>query len=191
MIRLWRIVRDTIAAISILLLALLIVAKLDGGRERGFSGPFSAIDGDTLTTEDGKARLAGIDAPEISQMCEQSGEDWPCGVAARQRLSSIASTPNFGCKGGVTDRYGRWLVRCRAAGADVNATLVREGFAVSYGAYAAEEAAARRQGVGIWAGSFERPQDWRRAHQADVAGDGFTVSGTGFFAFLRGLFGVN
>ncbi|MHB0951887.1 MAG: thermonuclease family protein [Allorhizobium sp.] len=191
MIRLWRTLRDAVAAISILLLALLIVAKLDGSRERGFSGAFSAIDGDTLMTEEGRARLEGLDAPEISQMCRRSGEDWPCGAAARQRLSSMASIPDFGCRGSATDRYGRWLVRCRAAGADVNATLVREGFAVSYGAYAAEEAAARRERVGIWVGSFERPQDWRRVHQADVAGDEFTVPGRGFFAFIRRFFGVN
>ncbi len=191
MIRLWRTLRDTVAVISILLLALLIMAKLDGSRERDFSGAFSAIDGDTLMTEEGRARLEGLDAPEISQMCRRSGEDWPCGAVARQRLSSMASTPDFGCKGSATDRYGRWLVRCRATGADVNATLVREGFAVSYGAYAAEEASARRERVGIWAGSFERPRDWRSVHQADVTGDDPAIQGTGFFAFLRRFFGIN
>ena len=44
------------------------------------------------------------------------------------------------------------------------ATLVRDGLAVSYGAYRAEEDAARAAGRGIWATQFERPEAWRRGH---------------------------
>ena len=62
------------------------------------------------------------------------------------------------------DRYGRGLARCRQGETDINAALVREGHAVSYGAYRAEEDEARAAGRGIWATQFERPEAWRRSH---------------------------
>jgi endonuclease YncB( thermonuclease family) len=40
--------------------------------------------------------------------------------------------------------------------------MVEEGFAVAFGAYQSEEAAARSARRGIWASEFERPQEWRR-----------------------------
>jgi endonuclease YncB( thermonuclease family) len=44
--------------------------------------------------------------------------------------------------------------------------MVREGFAVDYmrGGYKAAEAEARAAKRGIWAGEFDRPQDYRRQH---------------------------
>jgi endonuclease YncB( thermonuclease family) len=42
---------------------------------------------------------------------------------------------------------------------------VKAGWAVAYGDFEAEEQAARTEKAGIWAGTFERPQDWRRQHE--------------------------
>src|SRR5258705_12282731 len=45
-------------------------------------------DGDTFQLDHTIYRLDGIDAPEIDQTClDQSGNVWPCGVAARDRFS--------------------------------------------------------------------------------------------------------
>ena len=50
---------------------------------------------------------------------------------------------------------------------ELNAAMVRRGWAVDYtryshGAYRAEEAAARADGLGVWSGRFTLPEDWRR-----------------------------
>ena len=53
---------------------------------------------------------------------------------------------------------------CRASGADLNAAMVRDGWALAYGAYEAEQEEARRAERGLWAFDFERPAEWRHAH---------------------------
>ena len=62
------------------------------------------------------------------------------------------------------DKYGRSLGRCSVQGEDIGAPLVRRGFAVAYGDYADEEEQARRAGLGLWAGTFDPPSEWRKAH---------------------------
>ncbi len=187
-----RIFRDGVVGVAMLLLALLIIAELDRDGERDFSGDLVAVDGDTLSNRQGRARLGGIDAPELSQTCKgRDGEAWPCGVEARRRLAALLAAPSLHCKGGALDRYDRRLVRCRAGEVDVNALMVREGFAVSYGGYSAEEAAARRDGVGMWSGEFDRPEVWRRANSLDAGEMAAADTGDLLFAFLRRLFGIN
>ncbi|WP_416796942.1 thermonuclease family protein [Ciceribacter azotifigens] len=187
-----RSLRDGVVGISMLLLALLIVAKLDRKAEEDFSGDLVAVDGDTLSNRQSRARLEGIDAPELSQTCKgRGGEVWRCGAEARRRLAGLLAAPGFLCKGGALDRYDRLLVRCRAGEVDVNALMVREGFAVAYGGYAAEEEAARRDRIGIWSGVFDRPEVWRRANGLDAGEMAPADAGALLFAFLRRLFGIN
>jgi endonuclease YncB( thermonuclease family) len=69
------------------------------------------------------------------------------------------------------DDYGRGLARIRIDDQDLGAQMVREGQAWSYrwrhstGPYAAEEAAARRKGRGLFAASApESPRDFRKRH---------------------------
>lgn len=187
-----RSLRDGVVGVSMLLLALLIVAKLDRKAERDFAGELVVVDGDTLSNRQGRARLEGIDAPERSQTCKgRDGVAWRCGAEARRRLAGLLAAPDFLCKGGALDRYGRLLVRCRAGEIDVNALMVREGFAVAYGGYSAEEAAARRAGSGIWNGSFDRPEVWRRANGLDAGEMASADTCDLLFAFLRRLFGIN
>ena len=54
---------------------------------------------------------------------------------------------------------------CSAAGEDLNAWMVRQGWALAYRhystAYVSDEDAAHLAGVGIWRGTFEAPWDWR------------------------------
>jgi endonuclease YncB( thermonuclease family) len=52
-------------------------------------------------------------------------------------------------------------VRCRSGATSVNGTLVRQGLAIASGRYAQEQVEARRERLGLWAGQFESPRDWR------------------------------
>lgn len=127
------------------------------------------VDGDTLLIGGQRLRLVGLDAPELAQACSNAdGSAWDCGAVARNRLRAILGAESVSCEFRRTDRYGRPLVTCRnAAGQDAGAVLVTEGLAMAYGGYTAEEAAARRDRVGIWQGRFENPEDWRRSRTAE------------------------
>ena len=130
------------------------------------SGLARIIDGDTLELAGERVRLLGLDAPERGQSCRRDGLEWPCGEAARAALTQFVARRALVCEGAERDRYGRLLAQCRAGTEDVGAWLVRGGWAVTFGrggrAYRAHEAQARLAGVGIWAGEFEPPADWRR-----------------------------
>ena len=74
--------------------------------------------------------------------------------------------------GSQRDRYGRLLGDCKSGGRDLNSAQVEAGWAVAYGDFENEEAAARTGKAGIWAGTFEKPQDWRERHEHEAAGRG-------------------
>lgn len=133
------------------------------------AGSAQVADGDTLTLDHERIRLKGIDAPELHQLCRAAGGDYACGRSARQELLRLIGDKPVTCQGWERDRYGRLLAICRAGGTELNATLVSNGWAVSYGAYGAEEAAAKAARRGLWAGDFKRPSEWRAEH-GDMAG---------------------
>ncbi|MBC7314507.1 MAG: thermonuclease family protein [Rhizobium sp.] len=187
-----RVLRDVVVGVSMLVLGLLIAAKLEQDNRRMLAGGFVVVDGDTLLLKGERLRLEGIDAPELDQVCSLGERAIPCGKAARRRLALWTEEAAFSCGGGERDRYGRLLVRCSVGDADVNAAMVRDGHAVAYGDYGGEEAAAKQQRVGLWAGEFQRPDDWRREHQPSEATEAGEVEPIArFWAFLRGLLGVN
>ncbi len=133
------------------------------GPARTLVGAARAIDGDSLRLGGEELRLMGLDAPEFRQSCtDRSGRAVDCGRAARRALEALLSRGVVTCEIDKMDRYGRGLARCRQGETDINATLVREGHAVAYGGYRAEEEEAKAAGRGIWAYRFERPETWRR-----------------------------
>ncbi|KPF72924.1 hypothetical protein IP69_01160 [Bosea sp. AAP35] len=126
-------------------------------------GAARVIDGDSLRLAGEELRLQGLDAPELRQSCtDRSGRPVDCGRVARRALEAMLARGIVTCEIGKRDRYGRGLATCRQGETDINATLVREGHAVAYGGYRAEEAAAKAAGRGIWALTFEQPATWRR-----------------------------
>lgn len=125
------------------------------------AGAMRVVDGDTLEQDRRRIRLTGLDAPEMGQVCERPAGSYRCGAEARAALRDILGDRPATCRLSGLDRYGRDLGRCRTESGDVGAELVRRGWAVSEGAYAAEEAGARARGAGLWAGPFERPSAWR------------------------------
>jgi endonuclease YncB( thermonuclease family) len=126
-----------------------------------------AIDGDSLRSAGNEIRLYGIDAPELSQTCRDAhGGEWACGRQAHAHLHSIVSRGTLTCTPNGTDRYRRTLATCSAGPvADIGDAMVRAGFAVSLSAgYWAAELEARYNKRGIWRGTFDRPQEWRRRY---------------------------
>ena len=80
------------------------------------------------------------------------------------------------CKGGTTDRYGRLIGVCVTGPVDLNAEMVRRGWALAYRRYSTdyvdEENDARAAGRGIWQGRFVPPWEWRRGKRLDAVAAG-------------------
>ncbi|MCG7392602.1 thermonuclease family protein [Microvirga sp. ACRRW] len=151
--------------------SLIIALALAGGsalvlkpNERGLEGRAQVTDGDTIRIGDAKIRIKGIDAPEMEQTCFRAGRSYRCGDVARRALIDMVSGENVQCRAAGRDRYQRILARCTVKGSDIGARMVEDGWAVSYGRdYDLQEMQAQSRRAGLWAGAFERPQDWRRS----------------------------
>jgi endonuclease YncB( thermonuclease family) len=128
----------------------------DGQRQQpSVQGIPRIIDGDTIDIAGTRIRLEGIDAPEGDQRCARAGGGtWRCGQVATGELQRLIGRSVVRCDGRGTDKYERMLAICFSGDTDVNAEMVRRGFAwafVKYSRiYVAEEAEARGRGVGIW-----------------------------------------
>lgn len=156
---------DIVVALGIIGLLAIAGAVLQYrlGPARTLIGAARAIDGDSLRLAGEELRLQGLDAPEYRQSCtDRSGRAVDCGRVSRRALEMLLARGIVTCEIGKVDRYGRGLAQCRQGEIDINATLVREGHAVAYGGYRAEEAEAKSAGRGLWALQFERPETWRR-----------------------------
>ena len=152
----------------IIVLLVLLAAMLNRKPDEVVTGAARAIDGDSLVVGAREMRLRGIDAPEARQTCVISGQIMPCGRQATAALQAWLRRGLASCTGNEIDRYGRLLVICRVNGADIGADLVRNGYAVDFGDYAGEEREARAQYRGIWAGTFERPAEYRRRQREEA-----------------------
>jgi endonuclease YncB( thermonuclease family) len=132
-------------------------------------GQAHVVDGDTL-----RVRLHGIDAPESRQSCTLSGVGWPCGQNATRVLTGVVDGQVVTCRGDKRDRYGRLIAVCYIGSVDLNARMVRDGWALAYRRYAsdyiAEESEARAAGSGIWQGQFVEPWKWRGQSRAEAGG---------------------
>lgn len=109
-----------------------------------------------------KLRLDGLDAPEICQAM---------GVAARDALAARLLEQVVTVRERAHDSYGRGLVVIEREDEDVNAWLVRAGWAWASrwrgrGAYVQHEDKARAARRGLWVkgGAPEAPRDFRRRH---------------------------
>ena len=138
--------------------------------EAGYSSHSYTItkitDGDSLRAGDIRIRLHGIDAPEIRQSCHNPAP-YKCGEFARDYLiQALGEQATLRCQHIDTDRYERLIMRCYYRGIDINAAIVRAGWAVAYKRYSndyvADEAEARAAKRGLWAGTFQQPEKWRR-----------------------------
>ena len=131
------------------------------------TGKPRVIDGDTVEIAGERIRLNGIDTPEASQTClDETGKRWRCGQEATFALLDLVGNHWITCKGEERDKYKRLIAVCFAGPYDLNAKMVRQGWALAYRkystAYVAEEDQAKADKVGLWRGQFVAPWEWRR-----------------------------
>jgi endonuclease YncB( thermonuclease family) len=157
---------------SALAVGLLLIASYNGwargtvGDGGTVKGMVRVIDGDTIDVGDIRIRLEGIDAPESGQTCKRRWiGSWPCGHEATAALRRLTENRTVSCNPQGLDKYGRTLAVCHVDGRDINAQMVRQGYAwafVRYSqSYVKEEAEARAEGLGIWQGPSEPAWDYR------------------------------
>uniref|UniRef100_UPI0022EAB59B thermonuclease family protein n=1 Tax=Falsiroseomonas oryzae TaxID=2766473 RepID=UPI0022EAB59B len=141
----------------------------EGSGAPALVGRPEVVDADTLAIGSARVRLAGLDAPEAAQTCARGGVAWACGQDATLALRRFLQAETVRCVPEGRDRFDRILARCWAGDADIGAWLVREGLAVAYTRYSwrylPEQAEAWWHGRGLWGGSFDSPEDWRRNHR--------------------------
>ncbi len=142
---------------------------------RIISGIATVIDGDTIVINRNKIRLFGIDAPEKKQKCQKPwlsisfltfNRNYQCGVISTNKLKSKINKKLIMCETYNKDRYNRFIAECYKNKTNLNRWMVLNGYAVAYRKYSkkfvAQENLAKREKLGLWAGVFEMPWDWRK-----------------------------
>ena len=149
------------------LLGVLVILLMSITAQAGdITGIPRVVDGDTLVIPKERIRLHGIDSPETRQTCTKVGKVWNCGRDATAALATRIGAQSVTCKGDKRDRYKRLIGVCYLEGKDLNAWMVRQGWALAYRKYSTDyiddELAARDNRRGIWQGEFINPWEWRR-----------------------------
>lgn len=136
------------------------------------------MDGDTIeilsNRQTYRLRLDGIDCPEKSQAF---------GNAAKQVCSNLCFGKTAKAVYTDKDRYGRYLAKViLPGGAELNATLLKNGYAWHYkqyskdAYYAALELAARKAKAGLWADKNPIPP-WQYRRGVSVQQSGTQTTG--------------
>jgi endonuclease YncB( thermonuclease family) len=124
------------------------------------------VDGDTIWIGSTKIRFHGIDAPESKQTCTADGNEWPCGKEATTALIEATGDRPVNCLGDNFDRYKRLIAVCYIGNTNLNASMVRNGWAMAYRKYSTdyvdEETIAKESKAGMWRGKFMPPWEWRK-----------------------------
>tara|TARA_B100001564_G_scaffold343387_1_gene339895 strand:- start:1929 stop:2420 length:492 start_codon:yes stop_codon:yes gene_type:complete len=133
------------------------------------------VDGDTIHIKSYKIRLQGIDAPEIKQKCKKPylqisffnfQKDYYCGQISKKKLAQKIGSKSVKCIILSRDRYKRYLAKCLLGNINLNSWMVRNGYAIAYRKYSKlyilDENFAKEKKVGLWKGTFIKPEKWRK-----------------------------
>lgn len=122
------------------------------------------IDGNTLSVDDSRMRLEGIDVPDLAQQCERDSVAYACGADAAAHLATLLGSRRVICTiRGHED--GMPLARCEVGGRDLADAMLDDGWAFAApGAgrnMVIRERQARDAKLGLWAGTAEPAWRWR------------------------------
>ena len=165
--------------LSLILFSLFILLTLPTSSisdEKIISGKAKVIDGDTIKINKKKIRLFGIDAPENKQVCKKIylsffifnfQKDYKCGEKSTLALFKKLKDKRVKCVLKESkDKYKRNIGICYVKNQDINKWLVKNGYALAYKRYSKkyviDELYAKENKLGIWGGTFVRPEKWRR-----------------------------
>ena len=122
-----------------------------------------------------KIRLSGIDAPEKKQYCNKNflniyffifEKKYNCGIFVKKKLINKTKNKKIKCFLEGEDFFKRHLGTCYLNKENINAWMVKNGYAVSFKKYSKKyiflEEYAKENKLGIWNGSFIRPYKWRK-----------------------------
>ena len=117
-----------------------------------------------------KMRIAGIDTPEIKQICEiEQGKSIDCGLLTKDYLQKLLESEpgDLVIKPICVDYYHRILIRLFKGETDIGKKMVEDGMSYSYdNTYKVEETYAKENKLGVW--SFFKPpvnpKIWRKEH---------------------------
>ena len=139
------------------------------------SGIAKVTDGDTIRIEGKKIRFYGIDAPEKKQQCKNPwltisflsfSKENQCGQISTDKLKKKINNKLLICKWSNKDRYKRYIAECFKDKTNINAWMVRNGYAVEYRKYSkkfvSQEIFAKKEKLGLWSGTFMMPWDYRK-----------------------------
>ncbi len=151
--------------LNFLTVILLILShKVIAGEISGFP---NITDGDTIKIVNKRIRFHGIDTPEKGQICFKNSQNYNCGKVSTEALTKKINGKLVICKvKDRLDRYKRYIGVCFVDGVDLNKWMVRNGYAVAYKRYSEDyiedEEYAKKNKLGLWAGSFIYPEKWRK-----------------------------
>ncbi len=133
------------------------------------------VDGDTIHIKSYKIRLEGIDAPEMKQKCKKPylkimffnfQKDYYCGQMSKKKLVQKIGNKPVKCILLGKDRYKRYLAKCLKGTINLNRWMVRNGYAIAYRKYSKiyvlDENFAKEEKLGLWSGTFIKPEKWRK-----------------------------
>ena len=133
------------------------------------------VDGDTIHIKSYKIRLEGIDAPEMKQKCKKPylqlsffnfQKSYNCGHLSKKELTKKIGNKKVKCILLGKDRYKRYLAKCFKGSINLNKWMVRNGYAVAHRKYSKlyilDENSAKEEKLGLWKGTFIKPEKWRK-----------------------------
>jgi len=165
--------------LSLILLSLLVLSlssTISTSSEKNVSGKAKVVDGDTIKINKKKIRLFGIDAPEKDQVCKKIymsfiifnfQKKYKCGEQSILALLKKIKDKKIKCVlKKEKDKYKRDIGICYLNKQDINKWLVKNGHAIAYKKYSKkyvlDEKYAQENKLGIWGGTFIKPEKWRR-----------------------------
>jgi len=132
-----------------------------------FADSLRVVDGDTIVLNGEKIRFAGIDTPELKQICMQGDQELECGMTAKMLLVKKIGNNTTECISEGKDVYNRTLAGCFVNGESLSSFLVRSGYAFAYRKYSKkfikDEDFAKANKLGMWAMTFQYPWNFRKA----------------------------